>query len=149
MLDIINLPEFTTIECSLNDLPLPIIEKINPFLNQDEGPHLCIVHTDSLVGEKIREFRVYVISPLCVIYLVNEAKDGKYVFDTPTHGHEGCIFLSEITGVQRREWSKGGKVKLVSPSGVMDVEFIFRDLKLLRKFETFLISLKRSGYHVK
>jgi len=134
VLDVINLPVPTRQECSLDNLPPELVEKVRCFLTENEIPSICI-----LIKEEKFWVHVYAVTPTCVIKASNKIKNGILLTDE-IDNESKCIFIFAIKVIEYKCGKRYRGIRLRREEGIWWKFDIF-DIELLRKFGNEIFSI--------
>src|SRR5687767_14197545 len=96
MLDVINLPDDTTIECNLREIPQELVERINLHLLENEVPFLCML-TKFYDGVD-----VYILTSYRAVKVKAKIDKGKLIFTKHDAGSYSLMF-SDFRGLTHEE----------------------------------------------
>ena len=128
MLDVTNIPDDTTIECDLQELPSELVERVNLHLLENEEPYLC-VFTKFFDGVAVNTLTVY-----RAVKVKAKLNKGKLIFTEYDAGSNSLIFsdFKGLTHTERGSHPTSYDLHLLGHSG--SVEFHFKDKNLFLKF---------------
>ena len=125
MIDIVNLPDYTTIECDLKDLPSFISERVKSHLISEEVPNICM-STRVVMG-----FDVYCITTHHRVIKSTVRIDRKRL-EFASANKTTSILISEIFGLSHEEYKRFYNLYILSHS--KKLEFTFSNKELFSKF---------------
>jgi hypothetical protein len=128
MLDVINLPDDTTIECDLREIPQELAERVNLHLLHDEAPFLCMM-TKFFNGVAVYALTSY--RAVKVKAMINKKKLDFREYDA---GSSSLIF-PDFRGLTHDEHGANPinyDLHFLGHSG--NIEFQFKDKNLFFKF---------------
>jgi hypothetical protein len=134
MLDVINLPDDTTIECDLQEIPQEFVERVNLHLLENEVPFLCVL-TKFFDG-----VGVFVLSPYRAVRVKAKIHKKKLTF-TEYDAGSGSLMFSDFRGLTHKEHGAhptNYDLHFLGHSG--SIEFQFKDKNLFFKFASGIVS---------
>ena len=133
MIDVVNLSDYTTIECDLEDLPSFISERVKSHLMLDETPYICI-GTRVVMG-----FEVYITTYNRVIKSTVQIHGKKLNFDS--ENKTTSIVFSEIFGLAHKEYRENRPfydLNVLAHS--LELSFTFGNKELFSKFASRIVA---------
>ena len=127
MIDVVNLPDYTIMECNLDDLPSLIVERIKLHLLREETPYICIASRQHM------GFEVYLTTYNRIIKSTVWIERKNLNFDSKNE--TTSIFFSEVIGLAHEEFGKNQhfwKLDVLCVS--KKLELTFNDREIFSKF---------------
>ncbi|MCL4528526.1 MAG: hypothetical protein M1282_03840 [Chloroflexi bacterium] len=132
MLDVKNMPEYTTLECSMADLPNMVAGQVRQSPLENEVPNICVLYKRTI------HLDVYAITPFCIIRASSRNLDKTSI----------CTLVSAIEQITWTRGKDSGTVEIRTYSNHSESHY-FSDFELLDKFVAEVFSVTRQSLHAK